>query len=124
MPVGSPPSLLPVEQWQTLWRRHGGVRQLQELLLVWWDPFGVYGEPDAQDEYARYVPRLARMLRLGAREPVVAAHLRAVGVEDAGAAGEADLASRYIVAWHDRMIASFPHDRPTAAGRMPQRRTI
>lgn len=122
VPVGGAPSQLPTDQWQSLWRR-GGARELRELLLVWWDPLGVYGEPEARDEYARHVPRLAGLLRSGAREAVIAEHLRAVGIEEAGAAGEADLASRHILDWYDHMVASLSEGRPFAAGRMPHRRT-
>lgn len=106
---------VPIEVWRAWWR-HRGVRELEHLLLVWWDPLGVYGEPEARDEYARYVPQLAGLLRSGAREADVAAHLRAVGASRIGATGEADLAGRHVVEWHDHAMASLARDRSSAPG--------
>ncbi|CAB4948536.1 unannotated protein [freshwater metagenome] len=106
MPDGDPGSPLPIEQWRSWWR-HYGVRELEALLLLWWDPLGVYGEPEARDEYAAYVPRLAGLLRSGAREADVAAHLRAIERTEIEAAGEADLAARHVVEWHDHAVAAL-----------------
>ena len=100
--------------WRTWWQ-HRGVRELEELLLVWWDPLGVYGEPEARDEYASVVPRLATLLRSGAREAEVAAHLHAVGVAELGAPGEVELAARHVVEWHDRALGSFTRGPGPAA---------
>lgn len=97
-----------IGRWRSWWRDHG-VRELEALLLVWWDPLGVYGEPEARDEYASYVPQLAGLLRAGAREADIAAHLREVGMAEAGATGEADLAARHVVEWHDLAVASLAH---------------
>jgi hypothetical protein len=83
------------------------MRQLEELLLVWWDPLGVYGDPEVRDEYAGYVPRLASLLRTGAHEAEVAAHLRGLEATEIGAAGEADLAARHVVEWHDHEVAAL-----------------
>jgi hypothetical protein len=103
----------PLGQWRTWWQRRG-LRELEELLLVWWDPCGVYGEPEAQDEYESYVPRLATLLRAGAREAEVAEHLRALETAEIGAAGESELAAARIVAWHDHVVASLPGVEPPA----------
>lgn len=62
------------------------------------------------------MPRLAGLLRSGAREADVAAHLRAVEVAEIGAAGEADLAARCIVEWHDRAVAALLGDPPPTPG--------
>lgn len=109
----APGSQLSIVQWQSWWR-HNGVRELEALLLLWWDPLGVYGEPEARDEYASYVPQLAGLLRSGAREADIAAHLQAVGTAEVGAAGEADLAGRRIVEWHDQAVASLLRNQPSA----------
>lgn len=108
-----PGSELPIEQWRSWWR-HGGVAELEALLLLWWDPLGVYGEPEARDEYASYVPQLAGLLRSGAREADVAAHLRAIETTEIGTAGQADLAGRHIVEWHDRAVASLARNASPA----------
>lgn len=105
----------PTGRWRSWWQ-HDGLRELEALLLVWWDPLGVYGEPEARDEYAGYVPRLAGLLRSGAREVEVAAHLRAVGIAETGFPGEADLAARHVVEWHDRAVATLTDAPDPASG--------
>jgi hypothetical protein len=93
----------PLEQWQGWWK-HNGSRELRDLLLIWWDPIGVYGEPEARDEYDGYAGPLARMLRDGAREPEVIAYLREVEENRITVSGDAELAARKIVEWHDRVL--------------------
>jgi hypothetical protein len=34
--------------------------------MLWWDPVGVYGVPEAIDEYDGYVGQVGRLLREGA----------------------------------------------------------
>lgn len=113
MEHGGPGGEVPIERWRSFWRRDG-VRELQEVLLVWWDPIGVYGEPEARDEYAAYVPRLAGLLRAGAREAEITAHLRALEAEEIGATGQAELAGDRIVRWHDHAMAALSAAEPSA----------
>lgn len=66
-----------IAEWRTWWK-HFGFPELRHLLLVWWDPIGVYGEAAAIDEYDDYVFQLGRMLRDGASEADVRSYLRDV----------------------------------------------
>lgn len=115
MPDDGPPDQPPIEQWRSWWRDRG-IAELEMLLLVWWDPAGVYGAPEVRGAYAAYVPRLATLLRSGAREAEVAAHLRALEAEEIGNAGEADLAARHVVEWHDHVVALLARRRASPTG--------
>jgi hypothetical protein len=53
--------------WHRWWKQQGS-RELRDLLMLWWDPVGVYGVPEAIDEYDRYVGQVARLLREGATQ--------------------------------------------------------
>ena len=97
------PEPLSLQQWHEWWK-HNGARELRDLLLIWWDPIGVYGEPEARDEYDAYSGTVARLLREGGREPEVAAYLREVETDRITVAGDAELAARKIVEWHDQIL--------------------
>jgi hypothetical protein len=51
--------------WHLWWKRQGS-GELRDLLMLWWDPVGVYGVPEAIDEYDGYVGQIGRLLREGA----------------------------------------------------------
>jgi hypothetical protein len=63
-----------------MWWKHKGNRDLHLLLMEWWDPIGVKGIPEAQNEYDGYSGRLARMLREGASKDELAEFLGAAEV--------------------------------------------
>jgi hypothetical protein len=94
---------LPLEQWQQWWKHFGG-RELRHLLLLWWDPVGVYGTPEAIDEYDGYSGQIAKRLRDGAREPEIQAYLRDAEDDRIGVSGDAATAARKIVEWHDQVL--------------------
>jgi hypothetical protein len=94
--------------WQSWWKDFGGA-ELRHLLLLWWDPIGVYGVHEARDEYDGYSGQIARMLREGADASAVAPFLDEVAVQRMGLRRapdhEAAVADR-IIEWYDRAIAS------------------
>lgn len=54
------------------------------VLLVDWDPIGVFGHPRTTDEYDRYVPGVFDLLTSGANDRAIARHLyeiQSVGME-------------------------------------------
>ena len=66
------------EQYDRWWAETGE-HELRQLLLWRWDPIGVADSfPSAADEYDGYAPALADLLRRGATEAEVAAHLEAI----------------------------------------------
>jgi hypothetical protein len=116
------PEQLPLAQWRDWWKRKGE-RELRDLLLLWWDPLGMYDDPDAQDEYDSYVGPVARMLREGARAAAIAEYLDQMAREDIGLTGSGNRRSEYkvaaqkIVEWHDqvlRQIDRWPDGSPRA----------
>jgi hypothetical protein len=99
-------------EWQRWWKRNGS-QELRDLLLIWWDPIGVYGVPEAKGEYDDYAGTVARLLREGAREAEIAGFLRQVEEERITLAGDAPNAAHKIVEWYDRVMAQLgPNDKP------------
>jgi hypothetical protein len=94
--------------WQDWWKHFGAV-ELRHLLLVWWDPIGVYGVPQAIDEYDTYSGQIARMLREGSDARVIAEYLGDVTADMMGLsrapAHDAE-AARRIVEWYERAMVS------------------
>ena len=60
--------------WHTWWKTSGG-RGLYQQLMLWWDPIGVKGIPEAQGEYDGYAGTLGRMLHEGKPKRELAAFL-------------------------------------------------
>ncbi len=83
--------------------------------MLWWDPIGVYGVPQAKDEYDGYVGQLARRLREGASASDVTDYFASV-MPDIGlpVSYERDLvAATQVVQWYRRSmerIESMPTD--------------
>ncbi len=48
------------------------------ILLVDWDPIGIFGYPAAMDEYDSYAPPICSLLVSGATRESLAAHLREI----------------------------------------------
>jgi len=57
---------------------------IQEILLSDWDPIGIRGVPEAQDEYDGYVGGVYRLLAEGATEAALVAHLSHVQSDQMG----------------------------------------
>jgi hypothetical protein len=52
--------------------------EIRRVLLDYWDPIGVRGEPKAQDEYDSYLGGICELLVSGASDEEIANHLRGV----------------------------------------------
>lgn len=85
------------------------VRVVGEVLHYVWDPIGVAGVPQARDEYDGYVGPVFSLLRSGASESDVAAHLVRVAGERMGLPGrdkESGEAASLLVDWRDFLAES------------------
>jgi hypothetical protein len=72
--------------------------------MLWWDPVGVYGLPEAISEYDDDVGQVGRLLREGAGEEQVAAYF---SEHDFGVGPHRDadrLAARKVVEWFTRSM--------------------
>ncbi len=58
------------------------------ILLVDWDPIGVFGYADAMDEYDGYAAEVCRLLRSGVSREALASHLEGIERHRMGARGE------------------------------------
>jgi hypothetical protein len=106
-------------EWHEWWK-HFGASELRHLLLLWWDPVGVYGASGAVDEYDRYSGRIARLLREGADARVIAGYLGHVRHESMGLrrrpegdAADAAAAER-ILEWFARAMSLVGGPPPAA----------
>jgi hypothetical protein len=91
-----------IADWQTWWE-HFGATELRHLLLLWWDPIGVYGVAEALDEYDTYGGRIGRMLREGTDAVALATYLGDVVEDQIGLARAPDhdaAVARRIVDWY------------------------
>jgi hypothetical protein len=97
---------LPLSQWHDWWKHNGG-RELRDLLLIWWDPIGVYGVPEATSEYDSYSGTVGRLLREGARVAEITNFLREVEDERITMSGDAPNAAHKIIEWYDRVMSQL-----------------
>lgn len=74
---------LDLDDWQKWWKHFGRV-ELRHLLLLYWDPVGVYGAPEAKDEYDHYAGQVAQMLREGCTTEEIATFLERVETHNMG----------------------------------------
>jgi len=117
---------LALEDWHRWWKDNGS-RELRDLLLLWWDPVGAYGVPEARSEYDGYTGGIARLLREGAREDELVAHFAALmpgfGVPVREERDRA--AAARIVSWFEQsMKRTGAIERQTIAGADGQETTI
>ena len=63
---------------------------VREILFREWDPIGVNGHPLCINEYDSYAPTICRMLRSGADEFKLTAHLRRLATDSIGWPGSKD----------------------------------
>ena len=90
-----------LSEWHRWWKQQGN-RELRDLLMLWWDPIGVYGIPEAIDEYDAYVGQVGRLLREGAGQADLAAYFSQLDFGlDPDPAGDA-LAAEKTLEWFTR----------------------
>jgi hypothetical protein len=96
----SPEQVFDLSDWHRWWKRQGG-SELRDLLMLWWDPIGVYGIPEAIDEYDGYVGRIGRLLREGATSTQIAGHFAELqpGFGLSANASRDGLAAEKIMEW-------------------------
>ena len=70
---------------QELWRR------VDEVLHYVWDPAGVSNSPVARNDYDDYLPAVFELLRDGAVEDTIAAHLDALEENDFGLEADSEM---------------------------------
>ena len=96
---------------QHRWWKHRGGQEMRELLLTLWDPIGVFGAEEAQDEYDSYGGVLARLLAEGADKGELAAALAAARTRMGLDPDEADAwAAEHLLAWYPRSARREPLD--------------
>ncbi|HEY5195863.1 MAG TPA: hypothetical protein VIJ51_02415 [Solirubrobacteraceae bacterium] len=99
--------MMDLADWHEWWK-HFGSTELRHILLLWWDPIGVYGVVEAIDEYDDYSGQLARMLREGVRAAEIAEFLGRIRCDWMGLSpiARADaFAAERIVEWFDRAMS-------------------
>jgi hypothetical protein len=80
------------------------LRIIDEVLHYVWDPIGVSGVPQARDEYGGYVGPVFTLLRSGATDAEVSAHLQAISSDRMGLPRRrerADAAASVLTDWRD-----------------------
>ena len=96
---------IPLELWHSWWKNNGS-RELRDLLMLWWDPIGSYGVPEATDEYDGYDGQVARRLREGASADDLAAYFASV-MPEIGLAVSPDrdlVAATHVLEWYRRSM--------------------
>jgi hypothetical protein len=96
--------MVELSRWHRWWKEQGN-RELRDLLMLWWDPVGVYGWPEAIDEYDGYVGQVGRRLREGATQEELADYFseQDFGLELNRARDQ--LAAEKAVEWFTRSMA-------------------
>jgi hypothetical protein len=91
-------------EWNDWWK-HFGISPVKHVLLLYWDPIGVYGVKYAHDEYDGYVGGIGSRLREGARAEDLAAYLTDVAVDRMGITptGSREAATRLEAWFNDAM---------------------
>lgn len=74
------------------WERFGDLMGfIRLILLVDWDPIGVFGHPRAMDEYDSYAVGVYNLLYSGASRQELVEHLRWIEVKLMGVCGNLDM---------------------------------
>ena len=100
-------------------------RMVDEVLHYVWDPIGVADMPRARDEYYAYVPATFRLLRDGADETALAAHLDGIAAERMGLSPDDThslKASRMLIEWRE-IVRLSPSTLRTEPPPMPDYET-
>lgn len=99
------------EDWH-LWWKHNGARELNDLLLIWWDPIGVYGVPEARDEYRSYVGSIGTLLGAGSGTDSIASALRTAESRIGLPSREGpERTAERIAAWYAQVEPNIPRGR-------------
>jgi len=78
------------------------LRIVGEVLHYIWDPIGVAGVPQARDEYDSYVGAVFTLLRSGATDADISAHLEQIVVNRMGLPGRrSNDAASVLIYWRD-----------------------
>lgn len=67
---------------------------VRRILLSDWDPIGISGQPNAQDEYDIYVSKIVDLANNNVTPEALAAHLLKVVKEQMGLSGDPSRASQ------------------------------
>ncbi len=106
--------MVDLDSWRDWWS-HNGDRELRDVLMVWWDPIGVYGEPAAYDEYDDVVLQVGKRLRAGADAREVAACLAAAADRmEAGGPGLDERAAIKVTEWYEQAMKQLERWQPAA----------
>ena len=81
--------------WQCFANSLGVVRL---VLLVDWDPIGIFGIPEAMDEYDTYAVNVHNMLSTGTSQEDLVSYLRFVQSQLMGVKGSSNLQLREVAA--------------------------
>ena len=76
------------------------------VLLVDWDPIGVFGYAGAMDEYDDYAPEVLALLQTGPTAQQVAEHLRQVEARQMGTGGSPESQERRL-ATAQKLLTGF-----------------
>ena len=93
-----------LSQWHRWWKQQGN-RELRDLLMLWWDPLGVYGIPEAVDEYNDHVGRVGRLLREGANQAELAAYFSEQDLDLGADRPRGELPAEKTFEWYIRSMA-------------------
>lgn len=106
-PSSGPTAAMPLEDWHRWWK-YFGQQPLRHTVLLYWDPIGVYGTPEAMDEYDSYVGQIGVMLGHGTTADEIEGYLRRKAADGMGlgAPSSADAAQR-IVSWFEDSMRSY-----------------
>jgi len=80
------------------------IRIIGEVLHYIWDPIGVSGIPQARDEYDGYVGPLFTLVRSGAPDSDISAHLENIATERMGLSSRkerSDEVAAILTDWRD-----------------------
>jgi len=83
-------------------------RAIRAILLDVWDPIGVAGIPETQDEYDAYIWPILALLQQGASLADLTGHLLSIAVEDMGLPGNRISAGAAAQALFDLPLKSRP----------------
>lgn len=94
-----------LEAWHQWWKTNGS-RELRDLVLLWWDPVGAYGVPEARSEYDGYVGAIGRQLREGASEHDLVEHFAGLMLGFGLSVREARdrVAAQQILTWYRKSM--------------------
>jgi hypothetical protein len=89
--------------WHRWWKQHGS-RELRDLLMLWWDPVGVHGVPEAIGEYDDNVGQVGRLLREGVDRDGLVAYFAENDFGVGPAPEQDELAARRVMEWFEQSM--------------------